>query len=113
MAERLTVQDTGQTLADRIEWAKSPRARARGIVGRGLRAREALIIDGGRQVHTFGVRDSIDVLFCDERWIVLHVIRAMRPWRFSRWVRHARFVIELPKETLPVDLKPGSVLRLS
>jgi uncharacterized membrane protein (UPF0127 family) len=112
MPERLTVQDTDQTLAYRIEWAKSPTARARGILGRGLRAREALIIDGGRQVHTLGLNESIDVVFCDERWMILHVVRRMKPWRVSRWVRNARFVIELPEGAVPEDVKPGRALVL-
>jgi uncharacterized protein len=112
MEERLTVHATGQTLADRIGWAKSPGARARGILGRGLRPREALIIVGGRQVHTFGLSEPIDVVFCDERWIVLHVVRGMKPWRVSRWVRNARFVIELPEGTISEELKFGQALVL-
>jgi uncharacterized membrane protein (UPF0127 family) len=112
VTERLKVDVTGGIIADRILWAKSPGARARGILGRRLRAREALIIDGGRQVHTFGLRDPIDVVFCDEHWIVLHVVRAMKPLRLSRWVRRARFVIELPNEALPGDVKPGDALFL-
>jgi uncharacterized membrane protein (UPF0127 family) len=110
MAERLTVQDTDQTLADRVDWAKSPASRARGILGRGLRAREALIIDGGKQVHTLGLSESIDVIFCDERWMILHVVRRMKPWRLSRWVRNARFVIELPQGAVPDDVGPGHTL---
>jgi uncharacterized protein len=78
-----------------------------------LRAREALIIDGGRQVHTFGVREPIDVVFCDDDWNVLHVVRAMKPARLSRWVRRARFVIELPEGALPGDVKPGDTLLVS
>jgi uncharacterized protein len=92
---RLTIGD--RVLADDVAWASSHPARARGLIGRSpLRAGQALVLDGARQVHTFGMRTPIDVLFCDDSWSVLHVIRSMKPLRVSRWVLRARYVIEMP-----------------
>jgi uncharacterized membrane protein (UPF0127 family) len=113
MSERLKVHATGQMIADRVKWARTPATRVRGILGRGLLSGEALIIDGGRQIHTFGLREAIDVVFCDRDWTVLHVVRSMKPLRMSRWVRRARFVIELRAGSLPDDLKTGDALQLS
>lgn len=56
---------------------------------------EALVIEPAAQVHTFFVRFPIDVVFCDDDWTVMHVVSPMARRRVSRWVRGARFVVEL------------------
>lgn len=83
----------------------------RGLIGREeLKPGEALVIDRARQVHTWGMRVPIDVVFCGADWSVRHLVRAMPPRRISRWVARARYAVELPSGTLPPDLVPGSVL---
>ena len=57
---------------------------------------EALVLVGARQVHTFGMRYRIDVLFCDRDWKVIHVERNLAPARMSRWVHGAHNLIEAP-----------------
>ena len=69
---------------------------------------EALLISSCRQVHTFGVREPIDVIFCDAGARVVHVARWMRPWRIGPLRLDAVDVIELragaASEVLPGDL---------
>jgi uncharacterized membrane protein (UPF0127 family) len=48
------------------------------------------------QVHTFGMRYSIDVVFCDRKWIVRHVLHELEPSRLTRFVLRSRYAIELP-----------------
>jgi uncharacterized membrane protein (UPF0127 family) len=87
---------TGECLAEHVEWARTPYARARGLMGREtFPSGHALIIERANQVHTFFVRWPIDVIFCDRDWKVLRAT-TMPPWRIGRWVRGARYVIELP-----------------
>jgi uncharacterized membrane protein (UPF0127 family) len=81
-------------LAERIRWARSAMDRARGLIGSPLGADEALIIVPASQVHTFFV-GAIDVVFCDHGWRVLHVVSPMPPRRVTKWVRGARYVVEL------------------
>lgn len=57
----------------------------------------ALVLVPGGQVHTFFMARPIDVLFCDRAWVVLHVVSPLARRRISRWVKGARFVIELPE----------------
>ena len=83
-------------LAERIRWARSPMARARGLIGSSLGVSEALIIVRASQVHTFFMDGGIDVVFCDRGWRVLHVVSPMPQRRITRWVRGARYVVELP-----------------
>lgn len=101
---------TGRTVADRVVWARSARQRARGLILRPpLERGSALVIEDASQVHTFGVRLPIDVLFCSGGWVVLHVVAPMVPCRISRWVRGCRYVVELPAGAAG-DLRPGDQL---
>ena len=78
-------------------WADRSRERARGLLARPpLEEGEGLVLVAARQVHTIGMTYPIDVVFCDDGWLVKHVIRSMKPNRVSRWVLGARYVIEVP-----------------
>jgi uncharacterized membrane protein (UPF0127 family) len=104
---------TGELLADHVAWTRGPLQRARGLIASDPPARgECLIFERAAQVHTCGVRYAIDVLFCDKDWIVLHAVRAMVPWRVSRWVRGSRYVVELPSGTLDESVHAGARLVL-
>ncbi|MFN2525236.1 MAG: DUF192 domain-containing protein [Actinomycetota bacterium] len=97
MSAPISIQHRGRVLADRVTVAQTFFDRMRGLLGRLEIGRgEALVLRNAAQIHTFGMRFPIDVLFLDADGRVLHVIRAMRPWRLSRWVRKCRYVVELP-----------------
>jgi uncharacterized protein len=83
------------TIAARVDWATSFRARRRGVRGRGpLEADEALVIWPCRQVHTIGVSYPLDAVFCDKALRVLNV-QTLFPRRLSRRVGGARCCVEL------------------
>ncbi len=110
MAYRIALGSEDGTIADDAAWAGSIVARGVGLLGRSsLAPGEALIIAGGRQVHTIGMRFPIDVAFCDRDWRVLHVVLPMHPWRISRWVSGTHFIIEAPAGALE-RVAPGEVL---
>ena len=81
----------------------------RGLIGRPLGMGEALLILPCRQVHTFGMREPIDVVFCDAAARVVHVIHGLRPRRISplRW--DAAGVIEA-RAGAAADVRPGDRL---
>ena len=81
----------GDVLAS-AEIADSAAARRRGLIGRD-RLDGALVLRPCRQVHTLGMRAAIDVAFCDVRGRVLRTC-SIGPWRVSRPVWHAAFVVE-------------------
>ncbi len=89
-------------LAHALEWARTVPRRMRGLIGRAppLAPGHALVIERASQVHTFGVRGPIDVVFCDEDWVVRHIVRSMPPNRVSRRVARCRYVVELPGGTV-------------
>ena len=112
MTERLVHERSKDVLADRIGWALTSFQRARGLIGRDeLEQSEALVLGHAEQVHMFFVRYPIDVIFCSENWKVLHVISPMPRRRVSRWVRGARWVVELPAGTA-TGVESGDALSL-
>ncbi len=99
---------TGEVLATNVVWARTHVDRARGLLMRSpIEAGEALVLDRARQVHTFGMRHPIDVLFCDSQWVVRHVVRSMQPMRLTRWVARGRYAIELPRGSVPEAAAAG------
>ena len=100
-------------IASRVRIAASPLARMRGLAMKpGMAANEGLILEPASQIHTFGMRFSIDVIFCDRDWNIVHVVRNVKPNRMTRWVRGARRVIELSAGSLPQGLAVGDRLEL-
>ncbi len=68
-----------------------------GLMGaKGLAAGEGLLITRCNSIHTHFMRFPIDVVYVSRDLRVVHVDRAMAPWRFGRIHRGARFVVELP-----------------
>lgn len=81
----------GEVLAS-VEVAAHRAARRRGLIGR-EHIEGAFVIRPCRQVHTFGMRVPIDVLFCDRDGRVLRVVH-VPPKRITRPVLRSRFVVE-------------------
>ncbi len=95
-----------------VEVADSARARRRGLLGRdGIDG--AIVLAPCRQVHTARMRFPIDVAFCDREGLVLYTA-TLSPWRLSRPVWRARFVIEAEANTFERwRLAPGDVVEIT
>ncbi|SRR5712692_1312903 len=74
------------------EVADGFRARSRGLLGRD-RFDGALVLRRCRNVHTIGMRFSIDIAFCDAAGMVLRTC-SLAPWRVSPVVLRSAFAIE-------------------
>lgn len=83
----------GAVLAS-AEIADGPVARTRGLLGRDA-LEGVLVLRPCRNVHTFGMRFPIDVVFCDRDGRVLRTATLGRG-RISPWVWRAAMVIEAP-----------------
>lgn len=93
------------------EIAHNRAGRRRGLIGRDS-FEGALVIKPCRQVHTFGMRFAIDVVFCDDAGVVLRTV-TMVPRRCSAFVWRARWVVEARAGS--VDrwrLRPGDVIEM-
>ena len=81
----------GEVLAS-AEVAMTRAARRRGLLGRD-EIDGALVLEPCRQVHSFGMRVPIDVVWCDPDGQVLRIV-SLKPGRVSLPVWRARFVVE-------------------
>lgn len=92
----ITVErDRGDTICGRCMLADRPWSRLRGLLGRGgLAADEGLLLRPVNAIHTMFMRFPIDVVFLDRDYVVVKVVRGVRPWRFAG-ARGARAVLEL------------------
>lgn len=98
---RVSEGESGIVVADRLRSADTHWARLRGLLGTSrLAPGEGLWIRPCRQVHMFGMRYPIDVVFLDERLGVVHTIAGLAPWAMSPRIGAASSVIELPAGTL-------------
>jgi hypothetical protein len=91
-------------------------ATTRGARRRGLLRRDGidgvLVLRPCRQVHSIGMRFSLDVAWCDANGRVLRVA-TMPPFRVSRPVVRARFVIEARSGTADRwRLAPGDIVQV-
>lgn len=104
----------GKVLAERASVALKPRERLRGLIGReSMEAGEALVIPHCRQIHTFGMRFDIDILFLDKDGKVVKAYQAFAPRRLSPFVFRSATVIELPSGVLNRSgTKEGDIVKM-
>jgi protein-S-isoprenylcysteine O-methyltransferase Ste14/uncharacterized membrane protein (UPF0127 family) len=105
----------GELLADRLRLAHTHWTRLRGLLGTArLAPGEGLWIKPSNQVHMFGMRYAIDVVFLDDAGRVLRLVHALAPNRISPRVAGATSVLELPAGTLArVALSEGDLVEIS
>lgn len=113
-AQKVINRTRNQVLADRAVVAETGSERRRGLIGRAaLEEGEALIIHRCRQVHTFGMRFTIDVLFVDKSGEVTCTCSELKPRRISVIARGAHTAIELPAETISrTGTLPGDLISI-
>ncbi|HEX3031369.1 MAG TPA: DUF192 domain-containing protein [Bacillota bacterium] len=114
MGARLVNRDNQQVVASDLELAYTFFSRLKGLMGRpSLAPGHGLEIRPCNSVHTCFMRFELDLLFLDANRRILHLERAMRPWRLSRIVKGAVMVIELPAGTIAAaGCKEGQLLEL-
>jgi|SRR5579862_1398038 len=101
---------TGAVIAERLRPAHTHWTRLKGLLGtRTLPPGDGLWIKPCRQVHMFGMRYAIDVVFLDAAQQVVHTVEALAPGKISPKVAAAASVLELPAGTVArVGLKSGA-----
>jgi uncharacterized protein len=91
----------GTAIATDARFARTSKERTRGLLDRdSMPEGEALVFERCRQVHSFGMKFEIDVLFLDRRGLVARAVSGLKPGRLTAWVPRARTVVELPAGTI-------------
>jgi uncharacterized membrane protein (UPF0127 family) len=101
-------------VVERLRLAHTHWTRLRGLLGtRSLEAGEGLWIKPCRQVHMFGMRYAIDVVFLDKELRVVGTVSALAPNKISPKVSRAESVLELPVGSIErTGLIEGTVLEI-
>ena len=95
-SSKLVIERTGTLLAAHAEFARTPWARMRGLLGRSsLPEGEALIFERCWSIHTIGMQFPIDAVFVDRGWDVVALRVNLGPWRLVPPVLKAWAVVEL------------------
>lgn len=86
-----------------------------GLMGRGrIAPGSGLVIEPCRSIHTMFMRFPIDVVYVDNAWHVIKVVRNLRPLGMSAALFRSRRVIELPVGTIAATgTEAGDALSLS
>jgi uncharacterized protein len=90
-------------LATALAFADTHWTRLRGLLGASesdFRNGSGLWIIPCRGVHTLAMRFPIDVLYLDRHRTVIHIEKALQPWRFAPVRLEAASVLELPCQTV-------------
>jgi uncharacterized membrane protein (UPF0127 family) len=84
-------------LGERISVAETSWSRMVGLLGKsGLEPGAGLLIVPSQAIHTVAMRFTIDVVFVDRNWRVIHLRPEMAPFRVTGLHWKASFVLELP-----------------
>ncbi len=104
----------GVLLAEKALLADTPRSRRRGLLGTDrLEDGSGMVLVPCRQVHTFGMRYAIDVVFVDRSLRVLRVVEGMRPWGAGAPVLRGAAAIELPAgRVADTGTAPGDAIQV-
>lgn len=98
---RITNRTRNTLLGSRVTLASTWLGRLRGFIGRPEPGPgEGILLLPCDAVHTFWMSFDLDVLFLDEKGRVLEVVRSLRPWKRTRRVPKARYVLEVPVGTV-------------
>lgn len=91
----------GVTLAESAQVADNVFTRFLGLQGRArLEEGHGMVIRPCSGIHTMFMRFPIDVIYVDREDRVVHIERAIAPWRVGRVLRASRYVVELPAGTV-------------
>jgi len=88
-------------VADDVTVADSLLKRLKGLLGKKeFPPGKALIITPCNSIHTFFMHLTIDALFVDKKNKVIKTFSSLKPFRLTRIYSKAKFVIELPANTI-------------
>jgi hypothetical protein len=87
--------------------------RLRGLIGRRLAEGSGLFFPACSSVHTHFMSYPIDLVYLSGDDVIVKVVHALRPWRWSWGGRRAKHVLELPAGTAArLALQRGDALAM-
>ncbi|MFC1661545.1 DUF192 domain-containing protein [Gemmatimonadota bacterium] len=98
---RIINRERRTLVGSNVQVADTWMGRARGYLGRPAPAQgDGILLIPCTAIHTFGMTFDLDVLFLDDEGRVLEALRGFPPWRRTKRVAGARYVLEVPSGTI-------------
>ena len=108
---KAVVKKNGVILSKNTKVAKTFNDRVLGLMfKKNMDLEESLLIQPCNSIHTCFMNFPIDVIFLSKNNEVVHLIRKMKPWRFSLVYFRSKKVLELRAGTIGDDLYKGDQL---
>lgn len=103
---------TGQVIAESVELAHSFKKRLTGrMFTKTFPKGHAIHLQPCRQIHTFFMRYTIDVLYLDAEYVVVAIMEDLPAWKFGDLIEDADSVVELPSQTVQeLNIKIGQTI---
>jgi uncharacterized protein len=102
---------SGEVVCQKMVVAKNILARMKGLMfSQSLPDCDGFLISPCNSIHTFFMLYPLDIVFLDEDFKVVKIIRNLSPWRMTWIYFKARHVLEMKAETLTRDLRSGDRL---
>lgn len=77
--------------------------RTRGLLGATLPAGHGIFLWRTRMIHTWFMSQTIDVVFLNRDYRVVHLLPSLPPWRISPYIHESMGVLELPAGVIHVS----------
>lgn len=86
----------GEVLVSELKHADNFFTRLLGLMGtKNLPSAHGILISPCQQIHTHFMRYPLDVIFLDNDMVVLEKLTALKPWKFTRFIKRAKHVLEV------------------
>ncbi len=111
-AVKINTDKGKEVIAARVIKANNFLSRLFGLtIRRRLKGGEGFLIENCSSIHTFWMRYSIDVVFLDEKNLVLAIYHNIKPFRVTPFIRDACSVLELKSGAIErTSLKVGDLV---
>lgn len=108
---RAFISSKNISVADNVIIASSISSRVMGLMfKKEMNSAEGLLIEPCNSIHTCFMKISIDVLFINKKNEIVHIIKNMKPWRFSSIYLKSKKVLELNAGTIGDNVCVGDKL---
>jgi hypothetical protein len=105
---------TNEVISENLMVADSFFKRLKGLMfTKALPEQDALLISPCNEIHMFFMNYSIDVLYLDKEWKIVHMDEDMQPGKIGKKIKNAFSVVELPRGRIKTkSLEIGQVVEI-
>lgn len=89
-------------LVENLKVASNFFTRFKGLMGtKSINNKEGLLFYPGNQIHMFFMKYPIDVIYCDNKFNILHITRDIKPWKIDKIIKKSYYILEVKSNSIP------------